>query len=58
MKADVMEMRKRIMLMIPKMDGEEEGRRINPDSSAGMCVTASVESQCRLIVQKRNMKEE
>ena len=58
MKADAMEMRKKIMLMIPKIDGEEEGRIMNPVSSAGMYVTASVESQCRLIAQNRNMKEE
>ena len=39
-------------------DGEEEGRRMNPDSSDGIYVTASVEAQCRLIAQKRKLKEE
>ena len=31
---------------------------MNPDSSAGIYVTASVESQSRLIAQNRKMKEE
>ena len=43
---------------MPNRDREEEGRRMNPDSSAGIYVTASVESQCRLIAQNRKMKEE
>ena len=45
MKADDMEMRKRRMVRMPNRDKEEEGRRMNPDSSAGMYVTASVEAQ-------------
>ena len=53
-----MEMRKRRMLRIPNRDKEEEGRIMNPDSSAGIYVTASVESQFRLIAQNRKMKEE
>ena len=40
------------------MDGDEEGSRMNPDSSAGIYVTASVEAQCRLIDRNRKMKEE
>ena len=51
-------MRKRIIVRMPNMDGEEEGSRMNPDSSAGMYVTASVEAQCRLIDRNRKMKEE
>ena len=43
---------------MPKGDGEEEGRRINTDSSASIYVTASVEYQCRVIAQNRKMKEE
>ena len=43
MKAADMEMRKRRMVRMPNMDREEEGRIINPDSSAGIYVTASVE---------------
>ena len=39
MKAAEMEMRKRRMVMIPNRDGEEEGRRMNPESSAGIYVT-------------------
>ena len=39
------------MVRIPNRDGEEECRRMNPDSSAGIYVTKSVESQCRLIGQ-------
>ena len=31
---------------------------MNPESSAGICVTASVEDQCRLIPQNRKMKQE
>ena len=53
-----MEMRKRRMVRIPNRDKDEEGRRMNPDSSAGIYVTASGESQCRLIAQNRKMKEE
>ena len=56
-KATDMEMRKRRMLRIPNRDGEEEGIRMNPDSSAGIYVTASVEYQGRLIAQNRKMKE-
>ena len=43
---------------MPNRDGEEEGSRMNPDSSAGIYVTASVEAQCILIAQNRNIKEE
>ena len=53
-----MEMRKRRMVRMPNRDGEEEGSIMNPDSSAGVYVTVSVEAQCRLIAQKRKMKEE
>ena len=31
---------------------------MNPDSSAGIYVTASVEAQCRIIAENRNIKEE
>ena len=58
MKAGDMEMRKRRMVMMTNRYGEEEGIRMNPDSSDGIYVTASVEAQCRLIDQKRNIKEE
>ena len=53
-----MEMRKRRMVRMPNRDKTEEGRRMNPDSSAGIYVTASVEAQCRLIAQNRKMIEE
>ena len=53
-----MEMRKRRMVMMPNRDKEEEGRRMNPYSSSGIYVTASVEAQCRLITQTRKMIEE
>ena len=53
-----MEMSKRIMIRMPNMYGEEEGGRMNPDSSDGIYVTASVEAQCRLIAQNWKMKEE
>ena len=53
-----MDMRKRRMVRVPNIDGQEEGIIMNPDSSAGIYVTASVEAQCRLIAQKRKMKEE
>ena len=58
MKADEMEMSKRIMARIPNMDGEEEGSRMNTESSSGIYFTASVESQYRLIPLKQKMKEE
>ena len=57
-KADEMEMRKRRMVRMPNMDREEEGRRMNADSSAGIYVTASVEAQCRMIAENRKIKEE
>ena len=53
-----MEMRNRIMVRTPNRDGEEEGRRMNPDSSADIYGTASVESQRRLIAQNWKIKEE
>ena len=56
-KADEMEMRKRRMLRMPNMDREEGVRRMNPDSSAGIYVTASVEAQCIMIAQNRKIKE-
>ena len=31
---------------------------MNPDSSAGIYVTVSVESQCRMISENRKIKEE
>ena len=46
------------MVRMPNRDREEEGRRMNPDSSAGMYVTASVEAQCRMIAENRKIKEE
>ena len=57
-KAADMEMRNRIMVRMPKRYGEEEVRRTNPDSSAGIHFTSSVEAECRLIYHKRKMKEE
>ena len=46
------------MASMPNMDAEEEVVIINPDSSSGIYVTASVEAQCRLIAQNWKMKEE
>ena len=46
------------MVRIPKREREEKGRRMNPDSSAGIYVTASVESQCRIIAENQKIKEE
>ena len=46
------------MVRIPNREREEEGRRMNPDSSAGIYFTASVEAQCRMIAENRNIKEE
>ena len=57
-KAAEMEMRNMIMVRMPNRGGEEEGRRMNPDSSAGIYVTASVESHFILIAQNWKMKEE
>ena len=53
-----MEMRKRRMVRMPNRDREEEGRRMNPDSSEGIYVIASLEAQCRMIAENRNIKEE
>ena len=53
-----MEIRKRRMVRMPNREREEESRRMNPDSSAGIYVTASVESQCRMISENRKIKEE
>ena len=58
MKADEIEMRKRRMVRIPNRGGEEEDIIINPDSSAGIYITASVGAQCRLIVKNRKLKSE
>ena len=57
MKAAEMETRKRRMVRIPNRGGEEEVIRMNPDSSAGIYVTASVEAQCRLIAQNWKIKK-
>ena len=46
------------MIRMPNRDKEEEGRRMNPEFSAGIYVTASVEARCILIAQNRKMKEE
>ena len=42
MKAAEMETRNRRMARITNREGEEEGIRMNPDSSSGIYVTASV----------------
>ena len=42
MKAAEMETRKRRMVRMPNMDGEEEGIRMNPEYSAGIHVTESL----------------
>ena len=46
------------MVRMPNRDKEEEGRIMKPESSDGIYVTSSVEAQCILIAQNRNMKEE
>ena len=43
---------------MPNREREEEGRRMNPDSSAGIYVTASVEAQYRMIAENWKIKEE
>ena len=58
MKAVEVETRNRIMVRMPNREIEEEGRRMNPDSSAGIYVTASVEAQCIIIAEKCKIKEE
>ena len=45
------EIRKRRMVRMTNRYGEEEFRRMKPDVSAGIYVTASVEAQCKLIAQ-------
>ena len=51
-----MEMRKRRTARITNREGEEEVRRMNPDSSYEIYVTESVESECILIAQNWMMK--
>ena len=46
------------MVRMPNREREEEGRRMNPESSAGIYVTASVEAQCRMIDENRKIKGE
>ena len=46
------------MVRMPNREREEEGRRMNPDSSSGIYVTASVEAKCRMIAKNRKIKEE
>ena len=46
------------MVRMSNGDGEEEGRIMKPDSSAGIYFTASVEAQCIFIDQNGKMKEE
>ena len=58
MKEVEVERRKRIMVRMPNMDVEEEFVTMNPYSSSGIYVTASVESQYILVAQNWNMKEE
>ena len=45
------EIRTRIMEIIPEKDGEGEPIRMNPDSSEGIYVTASVEAEYHMIAQ-------
>ena len=52
-----MEISTQEIVIIPKKDGEGEPYRINPDSSTGIYVTASVESECLMISHNRNMQE-
>ena len=51
-------MRKRRVVRMQNRDKGEEGIIMNPESSAGIYVTASVKSQCRFIAHNRKMKEE
>ena len=53
-----MEMRNRRMVRMPSRDIEEEGKRMNHDSSPWIYVTASVEAQCIMIAENRKIKEE
>ena len=43
---------------MPNRDEYEEGRRMNPESSAGIYVTASVQAYYRYISQNQKIKEE
>ena len=52
------EIRTHRMVIITKKDGEGEPSRINPESSVGMYVTASVEADCRVISHNHNIQEE
>ena len=46
------------MVRISIRDREGKGRRMNPDSSAGIYVTASVEAQFRMVAENQKIKEE
>ena len=52
-----MEISTQEMVIIPRKDGEGEPYRINPDSSTGIYVNASVESEFRMISHNRNKQE-
>ena len=51
-----MEIRKRIMVSMTNRNREEGIKRMNPDYSAGIYVTASVEAQCRMVAENRKIK--
>ena len=46
------------MVRTTKKDGEVEPRRLNPNSSKGIYVTASVEADVHMRAQNRNIQEE
>ena len=45
------------MVRMPNSDGYKGGRTINPESSSGIYVTASVEADCRSIAHNWKVKE-
>ena len=45
------------MVRMSKKDGEVEPKRMNPESSAGIYVTASAEAECHMIAHNQNMRE-
>ena len=52
------EIRTQRMVIISKKDGEGEPRRMNPESSTRIYVTASVETECRMIAQNWKMQDD
>ena len=57
-KAVKREMKGRIMVRITKTPGEDDGYRLNPDSSSGIYTTLVNEAQCHIVTKNRRKQDE